>query len=322
MQDALPAISHSDEKMGTVDGMQGGVIRSGADGRAHVLRAAVDVCNRWRTNNGEKLKWGIDAGAGCLRVQFILISQYAFFLECIHRYFPIFRDTVFHNHILQRAAETLSGPTADKTLERRTRSKEMNNIYENEFKRDNQGAEKQNLKKLHVIVLVTLLILVFLLLIVLTGLVFLFYHNIIFKVSEIEQSTAEIRQIEILKNSCPCGWIFIQRSCYYFAIQRLNWTESQDFCAEQGSSLLILSDIHEMIAVTQSLTQSSWIGLTMETGEWKWLDGTNLMFTKWSPNEPNNLNGDEKCGEITSIGWNDSPCKWQKSFICKKPVQT
>ena len=55
--------------------------------------------------------------------------------------------------------------------------------------------------------------------------------------------------------------------------------------------------------------------------EWVWSDGTPLNFTGWDSDEPNNINGNEDCINISSDGtWNDMPCAEGLYYICEKPM--
>ena len=71
-------------------------------------------------------------------------------------------------------------------------------------------------------------------------------------------------------------------------------------------------------------------GLTNDSGldngvDFKWIDTTQVEFTNWAKNEPNNVDYGEGCTEMYSNGyWNDSPCdKEHSGFICKstRPTQ-
>ncbi|KAK3585792.1 hypothetical protein CHS0354_010571 [Potamilus streckersoni] len=51
-----------------------------------------------------------------------------------------------------------------------------------------------------------------------------------------------------------------------------------------------------------------------------WSDGSALAYTRWSQDEPNDLNGNEKCVECWKYDmlWNDNNCYKSIGFICKK----
>lgn len=66
----------------------------------------------------------------------------------------------------------------------------------------------------------------------------------------------------------------------------------------------------------------TWIGLSRSgDGTWKWVDGTNLVGAGfWQDGEPNNVDGDEDCVEVSrsAAAWNDVPCSRQFSWVCEE----
>ena len=52
-----------------------------------------------------------------------------------------------------------------------------------------------------------------------------------------------------------------------------------------------------------------------------WTDGSSLNYANWADNEPNNVNGEEHCGELVldSREWNDNICYISKHYVCKLP---
>uniref|UniRef100_A0A803TVX9 C-type lectin domain-containing protein n=1 Tax=Anolis carolinensis TaxID=28377 RepID=A0A803TVX9_ANOCA len=52
--------------------------------------------------------------------------------------------------------------------------------------------------------------------------------------------------------SCPDDWIGYRRKCYYFSLEKRNWTSSQDFCSSQKATLLIFNDNKEKVRGTNS----------------------------------------------------------------------
>ena len=57
-------------------------------------------------------------------------------------------------------------------------------------------------------------------------------------------------------------------------------------------------------------------------GQWTWIDGSPLVYSKWSPGQPDNYGGGiEFCLEMNfgaNGDWNDSPCDTRsiQHFIC------
>ncbi|VDK54008.1 unnamed protein product [Cylicostephanus goldi] len=52
--------------------------------------------------------------------------------------------------------------------------------------------------------------------------------------------------------------------------------------------------------------RATWIGLRRaddSKGDWLWTDGTKVDFLAWSPNEPNDSSGNERCVEVHFISY-------------------
>lgn len=74
------------------------------------------------------------------------------------------------------------------------------------------------------------------------------------------------------------------------------------------------------------LDETVWIGASDRQGEgyFTWVDNTELAFTDWYVNEPNNHEGHEDCVHLhdKSKGrkWNDLSCSARMAFACKVPT--
>ncbi|XP_075063048.1 CD209 antigen-like protein C isoform X2 [Mixophyes fleayi] len=135
-----------------------------------------------------------------------------------------------------------------------------------------------------------------------------------------EQLRDKIKEIyDLVRPRCPTGWKAIGPQCYYLSVNTMTWKEAVDICVTQQAQLIILRSKAEMDALLPLfMGQSFWIGLTSSNNSWRWIDGTDLAFSNWSPGEPNNVSGKELCAEIKSNGWNDVDCAMRNNYICMR----
>ncbi|XP_078393937.1 CD209 antigen-like protein C isoform X3 [Cetorhinus maximus] len=122
---------------------------------------------------------------------------------------------------------------------------------------------------------------------------------------------------------CPNGWKVHNHHCYRFSMERVNWDSAKQQCESQNSHFIIINTEQEQNIIKKSIENNPgdyWIGLTdrESEGNWKWVDGTPVSFTRWEQGEPNNAAGNENCAIIRSADWNDVSCSDQFPFICEK----
>lgn len=128
---------------------------------------------------------------------------------------------------------------------------------------------------------------------------------------------------------CPPNFKKWRGNCYYFsaASQRLNFDEATQFCTNISSHLLIINDNDEQLYIKNTIAEKTffWLGLTdrEEENEWKWVDGTLPVFTKWKPGQPDNWthgheDGEDCAGLIHQANWNDFYCTDRIGFICER----
>ena len=55
----------------------------------------------------------------------------------------------------------------------------------------------------------------------------------------------------------------------------------------------------------------------MKNGQYSWLGGWPIHFTKWGPNEPSMGDGEGCVGVVLNTLWQDESCEHYHSFICK-----
>ncbi|TKC52206.1 hypothetical protein EI555_018184, partial [Monodon monoceros] len=97
------------------------------------------------------------------------------------------------------------------------------------------------------------------------------------------------------------------------------WAQSERHCMGTGAHLATISTEAEQ-------RFSYFLGLTDENleGQWHWVDKTplNPQMVFWHESEPNNYQK-EKCvvfvNDKDKWAWNDFPCDFKTSSICKIP---
>ncbi|XP_068583445.1 uncharacterized protein [Cebidichthys violaceus] len=122
------------------------------------------------------------------------------------------------------------------------------------------------------------------------------------------------------------GWVYFSGSVYYISSLAKSWLESREDCVQRCADLVIINSKEEQEFIRR-LQKPVWIGLTdRETeGRWKWVDGTLLTKSFWTPSEPNGYPArDEDCAEINNYflenSWNDNQCDHNKLWICEKTL--
>ncbi|XP_039475589.1 C-type lectin domain family 12 member B-like [Oreochromis aureus] len=124
-------------------------------------------------------------------------------------------------------------------------------------------------------------------------------------------------------NPCQKGWDHVESSCY--AINDANrdqwktWEEARENCRGKISDLVVVINEEEKKTVSKmSWTYGNkgyWIGLRVEDGKWKWLDGRNLTSSSWIDQLPS----DGHCAiSVKDQGFKSVSCNEKNRWICKK----
>ncbi|KAK3567265.1 hypothetical protein QTP86_015758, partial [Hemibagrus guttatus] len=103
-------------------------------------------------------------------------------------------------------------------------------------------------------------------------------------------------------------------------------------CLDLGANLVSINSedeyqmIKALIRAHDPKENPTWIGLTscVEIYNWFWSDGTELTFTKWNPDEPNNFERRECCVHMNFsvfMNWNDIPCVEKYPFVCVRRLK-
>jgi hypothetical protein len=130
----------------------------------------------------------------------------------------------------------------------------------------------------------------------------------------------------------PAGCTLFQcaatSGCYYACEVAATWSVAQSMCAQVGCLATVESTAEqECIAAATAPTNASpvWIGARQADGAsepgqgWGWACGAST-YGNWGNWEPNDLAGDQDCGEMAAGGyWNDVSCGVQRRFVCKAP---
>ncbi|XP_021244970.1 macrophage mannose receptor 1-like [Numida meleagris] len=132
--------------------------------------------------------------------------------------------------------------------------------------------------------------------------------------------------------SCPEGWQSVPQSSFCFKIfqrgreKMQTWFGARDFCRAIGGDLACVHSEEEQKLISSLNTDyrhlSYWMGLNAldSDGGFTWCDGSPVNFQKWANGEPNNYDGNEKCGVFygyNDMKWNDMFCEHMQDYICQ-----
>ncbi|XP_036001759.1 ladderlectin-like [Fundulus heteroclitus] len=136
------------------------------------------------------------------------------------------------------------------------------------------------------------------------------------------------QEMKLLRGGCPVFWYSFDGRCYKYVATLMTWGDAEQHCVSQGANLVSIHSLEEENFVKMLISNfdpaqgPNWIGLSdaQKDGTFFWSDGSKLSFTYWSADEPNNFKGPEHCvhtNKETTKKWNDLPCNWELSFVCK-----
>ncbi|KAM6935467.1 uncharacterized protein PEZ65_005820 [Lycodopsis pacificus] len=124
-------------------------------------------------------------------------------------------------------------------------------------------------------------------------------------------------------NACQDGWKHTSPSCYVTRDgphDEITWEEARANCRGRNADLVVVQTQQEK-GVVNGYSYGSyayWIGLRVEEGKWKWINGSDLTQTSWI--------GDPTKGHcavsIQNQGWTSVMCEDKKRWICKQEALT
>ncbi|XP_047217788.1 C-type lectin domain family 4 member G-like [Girardinichthys multiradiatus] len=125
--------------------------------------------------------------------------------------------------------------------------------------------------------------------------------------------------------SCQDGWLLLSPSCYAYnnaaPSNQRNWESARDVCRTMNSDLTVVSNQPEKnyvntISPADKDIKGYWIGLRVEEGKWKWIDGSDLTNQAWMQQQSAT---DGQC--VTSLQkqeWKSVRCNERNAWICQK----
>ncbi|KAG1683685.1 Macrophage mannose receptor 1 [Nymphon striatum] len=142
--------------------------------------------------------------------------------------------------------------------------------------------------------------------------------------TEVSATTAGMEEYEY----CPLTWYPIGERCMKFFSSTKSWKYARAYCKKKFTGELISIRSQEQQDLLNRLNVGNlrfWIGMkdTGNTMDFKWADGTEILYTNWATKEPNDheVYMDEDC--VESLGkrargeWNDIGCGKSRAFACQ-----
>ncbi|XP_022112072.1 uncharacterized protein LOC110991164 [Acanthaster planci] len=124
-------------------------------------------------------------------------------------------------------------------------------------------------------------------------------------------------------NACPeDGWeVGHGGKCYKFVRQLETWYDARAVCKQDADGdLVIIETQEENLYIQDRVQDGDWWIVSVE-GDWRWVDCSTpspWTLSNWGEGQPNNLNGNQHCGQILNDGkYNDWQCDRTMQFICE-----
>ncbi|XP_037640153.1 asialoglycoprotein receptor 1-like isoform X2 [Sebastes umbrosus] len=123
--------------------------------------------------------------------------------------------------------------------------------------------------------------------------------------------------------ACQDDWKTNKLSCYAVnnpgSSNGRTWEEAREDCKGKNSDFAVIDDQNEKNVINgyswdSSGTNGYWIGLRVEAGKWKWIDGSDLTESNWieAPSVGH-------CAiSVQGVGWISRTCDDKQQWICEK----
>ncbi|XP_055774435.1 galactose-specific lectin nattectin-like [Salvelinus fontinalis] len=128
---------------------------------------------------------------------------------------------------------------------------------------------------------------------------------------------------------CPLGWLSYNNRCFRYVASQLDWADAESYCVSLGANLASVNTMGEfsfvknLIKIFDPTEHYTWIGLSdlHKEGRWMWSDGSKVVYTIWSSDEPSNgvASDPENCVHTNYQDdklWNDTLCSYKFAFVC------
>uniref|UniRef100_A0AAY4A3Z7 Macrophage mannose receptor 1 n=1 Tax=Denticeps clupeoides TaxID=299321 RepID=A0AAY4A3Z7_9TELE len=125
-------------------------------------------------------------------------------------------------------------------------------------------------------------------------------------------------------NETSDGWIEFHGHQYYFSyFMELTMDDARQYCRSKHANLVIINSEKERVFLWQRIIDHHddyFIGMTIDLDEFKWVDGSPVIFPSWDANEPDFKTNNENCVVMgASMGfWRVRACGRKTSFICER----
>lgn len=128
--------------------------------------------------------------------------------------------------------------------------------------------------------------------------------------------------------TCRVGYEYYRedRFCYMLHSECKTWSEARQICKQEGGDLISLKEgnfnfFKDVIRLKAGACSHVWVGTTdiALEGKWNWLNGVSVSSTFWQPQQPDNWDNNEHCGNIKAPDYllNDEKCNMPLHFLCQ-----
>ncbi|XP_028281143.1 C-type lectin domain family 10 member A-like [Parambassis ranga] len=126
---------------------------------------------------------------------------------------------------------------------------------------------------------------------------------------------------------CQSGWKISQSNCYAVnnapPSNQRSWEEAREDCRGKISDLVVVVNEAEKRFVSSiswplgGVNPGYWLGLRVEDGKWKWVDGSDLTDLSWIQQLPA-IEGQCAVSVPGNGAWKSVSCNEKKAWLCKK----